>query len=155
MAEYFKPEPTGTSTNIHRNALHRPIPFSSPSQTLPPPRPAGAEYEGAPVLEAGFRGRFMKGSEVALPDGFGGAVLERRTQTCDGGEAAAPVWTATASFSSFHCWNHDTAPTPTDGVRRAIEWAALAAHIHRPVDPEAVEKAEAAAAATAAEPTQS
>ena len=96
------------------------------------------------MLEAGFRGRFMKGSEMALPDGFGGAVLERRTPACDGGEPSAAVWTAAATFSSFHCWNHDTAPAPTDGVRRAMEWAALAAHIHRPVDPEEVEAAAAA-----------
>jgi ribonuclease H2 subunit C len=100
---------------------------------------AGTQSDGTTVLEAGFRGRFMKGSEVSLPEGFSGAVLEKKEGS--NGTEATTSYSATATFSSFTYWNHDTAPVATDGVRRAMEWAALASHIHRPVDPKDVEAA--------------
>jgi ribonuclease H2 subunit C len=92
----------------------------------------------------------MKGCELALPDGFGGAVLERR-EDVGGDTADEPMtsWHATDTFSSFTYWNHDTAPVKTDSIRRAMEWAALSSHIHQPVSAEQVdEEIKKAAAAT-------
>jgi len=81
----------------------------------------------------------MKGSVVSLPEGFSGAVLEKK----EGSNAteATTSYNATGTFDSFTYWNHDTAPVATDGVRRAMEWAALASHIHKPVDYKDVEAA--------------
>lgn len=81
----------------------------------------------------------MKGSEVTLPEGFSGAVLKRKEGS--NGTEATTSYHASNTFSSFTYWNHDTAPVATDGVRRAMEWAALASHIHKPVDPKDVEAA--------------
>lgn len=81
----------------------------------------------------------MKGSVVSLPEGFSGAVLEKR-EASDATEATTS-YNATGTFNSFTYWNHDTAPVATDGVRRAMEWAALASHIHKPVEHKDVEAA--------------
>lgn len=89
----------------------------------------------------------MKGCEMPLPEGFSGVVLEHRESSAEEGPPAG--WHATSTFSSFTYWNHDNAPASTDGVRRAMEWAALASQIHKPIDPDEVAQEVAAAAATA------
>ncbi|KAG7673793.1 hypothetical protein Ndes2437B_g01965 [Nannochloris sp. 'desiccata'] len=96
-----------------------------------------SQPDGTIVLEASFRGRFMKGSEIFLPEGFSGAVLEKKEGS--NGTEATTSYSATGTFDSFTYWNHDTAPVATDGIRRAMEWAALASHIHKPVDHKHVE----------------
>ncbi len=99
----------------------------------------GTKSDGTKVLKASFRGRFMKGAEVTLPEGFSGAVLEKKEGS--NGTEATTSYNSTGTFSTFTYWNHDTAPVATDGVRRAMEWAALASHIHKPVDFKDVEAA--------------
>ena len=90
----------------------------------------------------------MKGCELALPDGFSGAVLERREDAAGDTDEPTTSWHATDTFSSFTYWNHDTAPVKTDSIRRAMEWAALSSHLHKPVTTEQVqEEMERAAAA--------
>ena len=77
-----------------------------------------------------------------MPAWLTGAVVERRTEVGSDEDATErTVWHATGSFKSFTYWNHDTAPVATDTVRRCMEWAALAAHIHAPMDPEDVDRA--------------
>ena len=91
----------------------------------------------------------MKGCEVPLPEGFSGVVLERREPSATDEPSAG--WRATSTFDSFTYWNHDNVPVSTDGVRRAIEWAALASHIHKPINPEDVAREIEATNATIAE----
>lgn len=91
------------------------------------------------------------GVRLPLPEGYSGAVLRRQQEAeppCgasqgegeDGGAggAAPAAWAATAAFSHLHYYNHDAAPLRGDGLRRCLDWIALAAAVHRPVDPAAV-----------------
>lgn len=98
------------------------------------------------------------GAKLPLPEAYTGAVLESRAQEAApasgasqddaaGGAAAPapPAWAATATFQQLHYYNHDAAPLRGDPLRRCLDWAALAAAVHAPVDPAAVDAAAAAA----------
>ncbi len=111
------------------------------------PEASGATADGEPVLSAAFRGRALLGARLALPAGYAGAVLERAPPGSP--SAGPPGWRAASTFSELHYWLHDAQPGRGDGVRRAVEWAALAARVHAPVSPAEVDAAMAAAAAPA------
>lgn len=89
----------------------------------------------------------MKGRELVLPENAVGYVLEPRERALtadddndddDNHDSSPPSsalkeWHATHKFNAFTYWNHDTVPTSTDGVQRAMEWGAIAAALHAPV----------------------
>ncbi|XP_054997707.1 ribonuclease H2 subunit C isoform X2 [Sorex araneus] len=99
-------------------------------------------------LRVSFRGRSLRGEEVAVPPGLVGYVMEME----DPGEVlGAPDFApspgrelgeeqeqelernfdrfigATASFSSFTLWGLETVPGPDAKVRGALSWPSLAA----------------------------
>lgn len=84
-----------------------------------------------------FRGRGLRGEEVAVPAGFAGYVLAAEEK---GDAEPAPlerdldrVLGATASFGRFTLWGLETVPGPDAKVRGALTWPSLAAAMHAPV----------------------
>ncbi|XP_060032020.1 ribonuclease H2 subunit C isoform X3 [Erinaceus europaeus] len=105
---------------------------------------------GPDGLQVSFRGRSLRGEEVAVPPGLAGFVIEmeagaeaaRRRDFEDGRPAGAAgrlerdfdrFLGATATFSSFTLWGLETPPGPDAKVRGALAWPSLAAAIHAPV----------------------
>lgn len=66
------------------------------------------------------------GSDVELPAGYRGLLLRPAPGAQDSSDACERSWVAAATFDRFTAWNHDTAPSASDPVRRALEWCALA-----------------------------
>ncbi|KAG2482664.1 hypothetical protein HYH03_018435 [Edaphochlamys debaryana] len=48
-------------------------------------------------------------------------------------DAVARQWSAAGTFRSFVSWGHDSAPSASDPLRRALDWCALAQQVHSPV----------------------
>jgi hypothetical protein len=82
----------------------------------------------------------MRGCELALPEGFQGTVLERQANE-ESESTTANAWKAVGKFNGLHYWGHDTTPSATDGLRRALDWLPLAAAVHGPVQVSDVEAA--------------
>ncbi|KAL2805875.1 ribonuclease H2 subunit C [Daubentonia madagascariensis] len=114
--------------------------------------------QGSDGLEVSFRGRSLRGEEVAVPPGLVGYVMVTEEkligkQDFSGGsengsqeEEREPVEPpeplerdfdrfigATASFSRFTLWGLETIPGPDAKVRGALTWPSLAAAIHAQV----------------------
>ncbi|CAO2584329.1 Ribonuclease H2 subunit C [Lemmus lemmus] len=127
---------------------------------LPVSRPAHVERFFTPAvrsdtdgLQVSFRGRCLRGEEVAVPPGFSGFVmvteemgegLIRKLNSGDAedktDEAQEPLARdfdrsigATGSFSHFTLWGLETVPGPDAKVHRALGWPSLAAAIHAQV----------------------
>ncbi|XP_038204313.1 ribonuclease H2 subunit C isoform X1 [Arvicola amphibius] len=120
---------------------------------FPVSRPAPVERfftpavrSGADGLQVSFRGRCLRGEEVAVPPGFSGFVmvteeigkgLIRKLNTGDAEgktnkeEPLARDFDrsigATGSFSHFTLWGLETVPGPDAKVHRALGWPSLAA----------------------------
>ncbi|XP_034360196.1 ribonuclease H2 subunit C [Arvicanthis niloticus] len=105
-------------------------------------------------LQVSFRGRGLRGEEVAVPPGFAGFVMvtEEMGEGLIGklnfsgdvedkaDEAQEPLERdldrfigATCSFSHFTLWGLETVPGPDAKVHRALGWPSLAAAIHSQV----------------------
>nr|XP_012633564.1 ribonuclease H2 subunit C [Microcebus murinus] len=108
--------------------------------------------QGPDGLEVSFRGRSLRGEEVAVPPGLVGYVMENEEkfigkQDFSGAlesdnqeEEREPLerdfdrfMGATASFSHFTLWGLETIPGPDAKVRGALTWPRLAAAIHAQV----------------------
>lgn len=127
---------------------------------VPVSRPAPVERfftpavrSGADGLQVSFRGRCLRGEEVAVPTGFSGFVmvteemgkgLIRKLNSGDAedktNKAQEPLARdfdrsigATGSFSHFTLWGLETVPGPDAKVHRALGWPSLAAAIHAQV----------------------
>ncbi|XP_017712802.1 PREDICTED: ribonuclease H2 subunit C isoform X1 [Rhinopithecus bieti] len=106
----------------------------------------------APGLEVSFRGRCLRGEEVAVPPGLVGYVMVTEEKEVSMGkpdplrdsgtddEEESPLERdfdrfigATASFSHFTLWGLETIPGPDAKVRGALTWPSLAAAIHAQV----------------------
>jgi hypothetical protein len=100
----------------------------------------------------------LAGVRLQLPEGYTGAVLQCRQQEAAepaaGSSQATPAasgdglhggastsWLAREAFSRLHYYNHDAAPLRGDPLRRCLEWASLAATVHAPVHPAALQAA--------------
>ncbi|OEL23404.1 hypothetical protein BAE44_0015576 [Dichanthelium oligosanthes] len=88
------------------------------------PRSTGVEIEGVRVEEAFFRGRKLQGATLALPDGYRGYVLEKKsggkdTQNSDG---EVSNFVSRAEFQNITYWNHDTTPSAEDSLPRCFHW---------------------------------
>uniref|UniRef100_A0A5F4VWP0 Ribonuclease H2 subunit C n=1 Tax=Callithrix jacchus TaxID=9483 RepID=A0A5F4VWP0_CALJA len=102
-------------------------------------------------LEVSFRGRCLRGEEVAVPPGVVGYVMvteeeglmgnpdpSRDSGTYDQEEEPLErdfdrFIGATASFTRFTLWGLETIPGPDAKVRGALTWPSLAAAIHAQV----------------------
>ncbi|XP_008060474.2 ribonuclease H2 subunit C [Carlito syrichta] len=105
-------------------------------------------------LEASFRGRSLRGEEVAVPPGLAGFVLEAEEKAeglagkpdfsgrseDDDQEEEQPLERdfdrfvgATATFGGFTLWGLEAVPGPDAKVRGALTWPSLAAAIHAQV----------------------
>ncbi|XP_036058030.1 ribonuclease H2 subunit C [Onychomys torridus] len=113
-----------------------------------------AVRRGADGLQVSFRGRSLRGEEVAVPPGFSGFVMVTE-ETGEGlmeklnfsgvaedktDEAQEPLERdcdrfirATGSFGHFTLWGLETVPGPDAKVHRALGWPSLAAAIHAQV----------------------
>ncbi|XP_051001868.1 ribonuclease H2 subunit C [Acomys russatus] len=109
-----------------------------------------AVRHGADGLQVSFRGRGLRGEEVAVPPGFAGFVmvteemgkglLGKLNFSGDADETQEPLARdfdrfigATGSFSHFTLWGLETVPGPDAKVHRALGWPSLAAAIHAQV----------------------
>ncbi|XP_003798717.1 ribonuclease H2 subunit C [Otolemur garnettii] len=127
------------------------------------PAPVGRFFtpairQGPDGLEVSFRGRSLRGEEVAVPPGLVGYVMvteekligkqdflgdsENNYQEEEREPVAAPeplerdfdrFIGATATFSRFTLWGLETIPGPDAKVRGALTWPSLAAVIHAQV----------------------
>lgn len=70
-------------------------------------------------LRASFRGRPLRGREVAVPSGFIGLVVDKDEDK----------FVASASFSNIVTWKWDQDPE-SDSLSRALDWLQIAAAIH-------------------------
>uniref|UniRef100_A0A8D2B6R1 Ribonuclease H2 subunit C n=1 Tax=Sciurus vulgaris TaxID=55149 RepID=A0A8D2B6R1_SCIVU len=130
------------------------------------PAPVGrfftpAVRQGPDGLQVSFRGRSLRGEEVAVPPGFTGYVMvteetgerQKGKQDFSGSSESdgqkdeqelveAPESLerdfdrfigATGSFSSFTLWGLETAPGPDAKTRGALAWPSIAEAIHAQV----------------------
>ncbi|XP_023041949.1 ribonuclease H2 subunit C isoform X1 [Piliocolobus tephrosceles] len=102
-------------------------------------------------FEVSFRGRCLRGEEVAVPPGLVGYVMVTEEKEVSMGkpdplrdsgtdDEESPLERdfdrfigATASFSHFTLWGLETVPGPDAKVRGALTWPSLAAAIHAQV----------------------
>ena len=94
-----------------------------------PTQPQDANGQPSGPLKATFRGRQLVGEQMPLPEGYTGTVLQD-TLAADIGDDEERRWVAKASFDKVTYWKHDELPQPSDPVRKALEWAALAEVLH-------------------------
>nr|CAB3448967.1 unnamed protein product [Digitaria exilis] len=92
------------------------------------PRSTGVEVEGVKVEEAFFRGRKLQGATLALPDGYRGYVLEKKsgekdTQNSDGEFSS---FVSRGEIQSITYWNHDVTPSAEDSIPRCFHWLTVA-----------------------------
>ncbi|KAL6629107.1 hypothetical protein ACP70R_028872 [Stipagrostis hirtigluma subsp. patula] len=95
------------------------------------PRSTGVEVEGVRVEEAFFRGRKLQGATLALPDGYRGYVLEKKSA-----DAEVSNFVSRAEFQNITYWNHDTTPSAEDPLPRCFHWLTVADAMHKPVTAE-------------------
>uniref|UniRef100_A0A8D0VXJ2 Uncharacterized protein n=1 Tax=Sus scrofa TaxID=9823 RepID=A0A8D0VXJ2_PIG len=162
--------------SVDRRRVHlRPFTLRSPAPVtlhllpceVPVSRPAPvgrfftpAIRQGPYGLEASFRGRSLRGEEVAVPPGLVGYVMTEEQGEVSVGKQDFSEGSkedheleeqevmespetlerdfdrfigATASFSSFTLWGLETIPGPDSKVRGALTWPSLAAAIHAQV----------------------
>lgn len=93
-------------------------------------------------LQVSFRGRSLRGEEVAVPPGLAGYVMEMEEEGAASEEQDSEssdeqelernfdrFMGASASFSSFTLWGLETVPGPDAKVRGALSWPRLAAAV--------------------------
>mmetsp|Transcript_4168 Transcript_4168/g.4805 ORF Transcript_4168/g.4805 Transcript_4168/m.4805 type:complete len:157 (-) Transcript_4168:257-727(-) len=121
---------------LHAQLLPCAIEYNGPAQVSKyfTSSSTGTSLEGAEVLAASFRGRYLKGCHMDLPSGFTAHVITQQA----GVSAAEPTasdegpegWTAVGAVSQMTYWNHDDNPTSSDALRRAMEWTSLSKEVH-------------------------
>ncbi|KAM8940340.1 ribonuclease H2 subunit C [Pelodytes ibericus] len=92
--------------------------------------PAVTEGDGG--KEVSFRGRALRGQEVAVPGGFMGLVLKENHKPCSAEEDRR--LTVSSTFNSFTQWNLEIPPSADDVLMMALAWTKIATAIHAPVD---------------------
>lgn len=82
--------------------------------------------------EVSFRGRALRGQDVAVPAGFIGLVLKETHKPCTDEEDRC--LNVKSTFSSFTQWNLETPPSADDVLVMSMIWPKIAEAIHAPVD---------------------
>ncbi|CAH2324985.1 ribonuclease H2 subunit C [Pelobates cultripes] len=91
-----------------------------------------AVRDGEAGKEVSFRGRVLRGQEVAVPAGFVGVVLKENHKPCSDEEDRC--LTVRSTFNSFTQWNLETPPSEDDILVMSMQWPKIASVIHAPVD---------------------
>ncbi|KAF0919421.1 hypothetical protein E2562_029453 [Oryza meyeriana var. granulata] len=102
------------------------------------PKDTGVEVERVRVEEAFFRGRKLQGATIALPDGYRGYILEKRSGGKDMQKLEGEVssFKSRAEFQNITYWNHDTTPSAEDPLPRCFHLLTVANAMHKPVTAE-------------------
>lgn len=79
------------------------------------------------VLGASFRGRPLFGSEIHLPEGYTGYVLDKP----DGTIPEPQVFDVRQSFKSIKYWNLDRLPSKNDPIISALDWLDISKSVSR------------------------
>ncbi|XP_074862037.1 ribonuclease H2 subunit C [Carettochelys insculpta] len=87
--------------------------------------------QGPQDQSVSFRGRSLKGQEVAVPQGYVGLVLKDDQRPCT--EEEERTVRLKSTFAALTVWNLEQAPTADDGLFLALSWPAIAEAIHAPV----------------------
>lgn len=85
----------------------------------------GSSLEGkrAAVLEASFRGRFMKGIEQRIPQGYRGYSFVKNEEDSE--------VRVISSYDSFTYWKHHVVPdSKQDSFVRCMDWLSTARALH-------------------------
>lgn len=112
-------------------------------------QPIASEDTDSKKKTAGFRGRYMRGTLVALPPGYMGYVVELEDNKRQGdAECNLAVdedglsdgnrvlqqqrWVIRGEFDSLTSWNHHVCPDEkTDVLPRSLDWLSLASTLHK------------------------
>ncbi|PIN02338.1 Ribonuclease H [Handroanthus impetiginosus] len=103
------------------------------------PKPTGMEVDGLQVEEAYFRGRKLHGTTIALPQGYSGFVLGKKSPNAETNTTDSDCWQTNATFQNVTVWNHDAMPSKDDAFVRAFHWFTAANALHRSVTAEDLE----------------
>lgn len=82
--------------------------------------------------EVSFRGRVLRGQEVAVPAGYLGIVLKEDHKPCS--EEEDRCLNVRSTFQSFTQWNLETPPSADDVLVMSLAWPKIASAIHAPVE---------------------
>ncbi|CAI9620026.1 unnamed protein product, partial [Staurois parvus] len=85
--------------------------------------PAMREASGG--KEVSFRGRMLRGQEVAVPEGYMGIVLKEDNKPFS--EEEDRSLTVRTTFQSFTQWNLETPPSADDVLVMSLAWPKIAA----------------------------
>ncbi|RQO98622.2 hypothetical protein POPTR_012G120220v4 [Populus trichocarpa] len=100
------------------------------------PKPTGVEVEEMKVEEAHFRGRKLQGATLAIPNGYSGFVIGKKSlgkrKSSDMSEQNSNTWEITAKFENITYWNHDSLPSKVDAFVRSLHWLSVAEALHKP-----------------------
>uniref|UniRef100_A0A0D9VCN5 Uncharacterized protein n=1 Tax=Leersia perrieri TaxID=77586 RepID=A0A0D9VCN5_9ORYZ len=102
------------------------------------PKDTGVEVDGVRVEEAFFRGRKLQGATIALPDGYRGYILDKRSggKGMQNLEGEVTNFKSRAEFQDITYWNHDTTPSAEDSLPRCFHFLTVANAMHKPVTAE-------------------
>ncbi|XP_075044754.1 ribonuclease H2 subunit C [Mixophyes fleayi] len=82
--------------------------------------------------EVSFRGRTLRGQDVAVPAGYMGIILKEDDKPCS--EEEDRSLTVRSTFQSFTQWNLETVPSADDVLVMSLAWPKIASMVHAPVD---------------------
>ncbi|KAL3833790.1 hypothetical protein ACJIZ3_008526 [Penstemon smallii] len=99
------------------------------------PKSTDMEVDGLKVEEAHFRGRKLHGTTIALPEGYSGFILGKKSPE----EKNPDCWETRATSRNVTVWNHDDVPSKDDAFVRAFHWFAVSKTLHQTVTAEDLE----------------
>ncbi|KAM9302245.1 ribonuclease H2 subunit C [Gastrophryne carolinensis] len=92
-----------------------------------------AVRDGPAGKEVSFRGKSLRGQEVAIPEGYMGIVLKEDQKPRSEDEEERRL-TVRSTFRSFTQWNLETPPSADDVLVMSMAWPEFASAVHAPVD---------------------
>ena len=79
------------------------------------------ESKNSDTLQASFRGRPFKGQQVNIPQGYFGAVLQRK-----GNNQVESV----GEFKDLYYWKYDEEPSQSDPLPSSLNWFLISSALH-------------------------
>lgn len=77
--------------------------------------------DSSDTLEASFRGRPLKGQQVKIPQGYFGAVLQRKNNT---------LIESVSEFNELYYWKYDEEPSQADPLPSSLDWFLVSSALH-------------------------
>ena len=97
------------------------------------PEPLGADPA---QLTARFRGRWLEGQKLRVPDGYTGSVLvDSNAASIADGETRR--WLRKAAFDELVYYKHDEKPVDSDQLRKCMRFLDVASVLHAELPPRA------------------